>query len=59
MVIILNRSNQHLKKKNIRPKVIIANTVKGSGIDFMEDDNNWHYRSPNKIQMNDILKKLS
>ena len=47
------------KKKNIRPKVIIANTVKGSGIDFMEDDNNWHYRSPNKIQMNDILKKLS
>jgi len=25
----------------------------------MEDDNNWHYRSPNKIQMNDILKKLS
>lgn len=29
-----------------RPKVIIANTIKGKGIDFMEDDNNWHYRIP-------------
>jgi transketolase len=29
-----------------RPKVVIANTVKGKGIDFMEDDNNWHYRIP-------------
>ena len=47
------------KKKNKKPKAIIANTIKGSGIDFMEDDNNWHYRSPSKIEMNDILKKLS
>jgi transketolase len=29
-----------------RPKVVIANTVKGKGISFMEDDNNWHYRIP-------------
>lgn len=29
-----------------RPKVIIANTVKGRGVSFMEDDNNWHYRIP-------------
>ena len=29
-----------------RPKVIIANTVKGKGVSFMEDDNNWHYRIP-------------
>ncbi|MDP4677478.1 MAG: transketolase [Burkholderiaceae bacterium] len=29
-----------------RPKAFICNTVKGKGIPFMEDDNNWHYRIP-------------
>ena len=32
--------------KDDRPKAIIAHTVKGKGIPFMEDDNNWHYRIP-------------
>lgn len=30
-----------------RPKAVIAHTVKGKGVSFMEDDNNWHYRIPN------------
>ncbi|MBI3129750.1 MAG: transketolase [Acidobacteria bacterium] len=29
-----------------RPLAIIAHTVKGKGVSFMEDDNNWHYRTP-------------
>ncbi|NBV44686.1 MAG: transketolase [Planctomycetia bacterium] len=29
-----------------RPRVIVAHTVKGKGVSFMEDDNNWHYRIP-------------
>ena len=29
-----------------RPRAIIAHTVKGRGVSFMEDDNNWHYRIP-------------
>jgi transketolase len=29
-----------------RPIAIIAHTIKGKGISFMEDDNNWHYRIP-------------
>ena len=28
------------------PRMIVAHTVKGKGISFMEDDNNWHYRIP-------------
>jgi transketolase len=28
------------------PVAIIAHTVKGKGVSFMEDDNNWHYRAP-------------
>lgn len=31
---------------NAKPRVIIAHTVKGRGVSFMEDDNNWHYRVP-------------
>lgn len=31
---------------NNKPKVIIANTVKGFGIPFMENDILWHYRFP-------------
>ncbi|MFN8535731.1 MAG: transketolase [Dehalococcoidia bacterium] len=29
-----------------KPIAVIAHTVKGKGVSFMEDDNNWHYRSP-------------
>lgn len=29
-----------------KPVAIVANTVKGKGVSFMEDDNNWHYRIP-------------
>jgi transketolase len=31
---------------NAKPTAIIAHTVKGKGVSFMEDDNNWHYRIP-------------
>jgi transketolase len=31
---------------NGKPMAIIAHTVKGKGVSFMEDDNNWHYRIP-------------
>ncbi|AZN37857.1 transketolase [Iodobacter ciconiae] len=29
--------------KNGKPKVLVANTVKGKGVSFMENDNIWHY----------------
>lgn len=29
-----------------KPVAFIAHTVKGKGVSFMEDDNNWHYRAP-------------
>jgi transketolase len=29
-----------------KPVALVANTVKGKGVSFMEDDNNWHYRAP-------------
>ncbi len=33
---------------NKKPRVIIANTIKGCGIPFMEHDILWHYRFPHK-----------
>src|SRR5450830_448787 len=30
-------------KHNGQPKVIVANTVKGKGVSFMENENRWHY----------------
>ena len=41
-----------------RPSVIVAHTVKGKGISFMEDDNNWHYRTPNPEELRAALAEL-
>lgn len=41
-----------------RPSVIVAHTVKGKGISFMEDNNNWHYRTPNPQELADALSEL-
>jgi len=34
-----------------KPTAVIAHTVKGKGVSFMEDDNNWHYRIPNAAEV--------
>lgn len=41
-----------------RPTVIIANTVPGRGVDFMEYDYKWHGISPNNEQAKEALMKL-
>ena len=33
------------------PACIIAHTIKGRGVSFMEDDNNWHYRIPTEDEV--------
>jgi transketolase len=41
-----------------RPKVVIAHTVKGKGVSFMEDDNNWHYRIPTLAEIHQSANEL-
>ncbi len=41
-----------------KPSVVIAHTIPGKGVDFMEYDYKWHGVSPNKEQAKDALKKL-
>jgi transketolase len=44
---------------NGKPKVIIAHTVKGKGISFMEDKLLWHYISPSEEQFNKAISELN
>jgi len=41
-----------------QPVAIIAHTVKGKGVSFMEDDNNWHYRIPNADEVRKAHQEL-
>ncbi len=41
-----------------RPVAVVARTVKGKGISFMEDDNNWHYRIPDAGELTRALAEL-
>jgi transketolase len=41
-----------------RPSAIIAHTIKGKGVSFMENNLAWHYKSPSDEQMRLALREL-
>ena len=41
-----------------RPSVILAHTVKGKGVSFMENNILWHYRTPQSEEYEAALKEL-
>ncbi len=41
-----------------KPKCIVAHTVKGKGVSFMEDKVEWHGKSPSSEQLQQALKEL-
>jgi transketolase len=61
--ISINKCVTELQNKaNSRPNCIIANTIKGKGVSFMENRLEWHYLPMNdeqyKIAINEITKAL-
>ena len=42
-----------------RPVAIICHTVKGKGVSFMEGNNAWHYRPPNKDEYEKALIEIT
>jgi transketolase len=42
-----------------KPSVVIAHTVKGKGVSFMENRVEWHYRSPNPEELASALADLA
>ncbi len=41
-----------------RPSCLIANTVKGKGVDYMENELLWHYRNPGDDELRRALDQL-
>jgi transketolase len=41
-----------------RPTVIIANTIKGKGVDFMENQAGWHYGGLDEAMQDQALQAL-
>jgi transketolase len=49
---------QMFPHSNGKPVAVIAHTVKGKGVSFMEDDNNWHYRVPTAEEVMHARREL-
>ena len=47
------------KQKNNSPKAIIAKTIKGKGVSFMEDNNIWHYTRLTNDTFNNAIAELN
>ncbi len=41
-----------------KPKLILARTIKGKGVDFMENDNNWHHGRLTESLYQEAIKSL-
>lgn len=54
----LSKAFSSVPTKQGKPTVIIANTVKGKGISFMENQATWHHKVPNKEEFTIAMKEL-
>ncbi len=45
-------------KQSNKPFVIIADTIKGKGVSFMENNANWHGKAPNDDELKSALEEL-
>ncbi len=55
---MLEAKQKMVGNKNCKPKLIIANTVKGKGVPYMENKMEWHYLPMNEQQYNDAIKQI-
>lgn len=57
-VIALANALSFRPNRSGHPVALIAHTIKGKGISFMENDNNWHYRFPTDQEVDLARKEL-
>lgn len=50
--------NALLERQMGKPTLVIANTVKGKGVSFMENTPIWHFRMPNEKELPILMKEL-
>ena len=58
MAQILDTFDKIRAAKNGKPKFINAHTVKGKGVDYMENNLDWHGNAPNKEQYESAMAQL-
>ena len=46
------------EKINNKPKFLIADTIKGKGVSFMENSVMWHYKSLDKNTHSNAMKEI-
>jgi len=51
-------SIENTQKEKEKPSVIIAHTIKGKGVSYMEDECDWHGKAPNDQQLSDALQEI-
>jgi transketolase len=54
-----NVFNKAINNSNGKPNVIIANTIKGKGVSYMENKVKWHYSTPNQVELIHALKEIN
>lgn len=45
-------------RKSLKPAVILAKTIKGKGVSFLENKDGWHGKALNNLELNKALKQL-
>ena len=50
--------NIDINKESDKPILIVANTIKGKGVSFMENRVEWHHKVPSTDQIEQALKEL-
>ncbi|GAA4462323.1 transketolase [Nemorincola caseinilytica] len=55
---LLAAKNELLALKNGRPKLVIANTVKGKGVPYMENKMEWHYLPMNEQLYTEAIERI-
>ena len=55
---ITNAAFEEAKKTKGQPTAIIAKTIKGKGVSFMENEAGWHGKAPNDEQYEIAMKDL-
>jgi transketolase len=56
---IANIYNKVLASTTDKPKIILAKTIKGKGVSFLEDVNGWHGKTLNPEQTANALKEIN
>ncbi|MFL2705030.1 MAG: transketolase [Gammaproteobacteria bacterium] len=54
----ISSSLKYAKSERAKPLVILANTIKGKGVSFMENKLLWHYKSPDKKQYEQAIREI-